>query len=27
MWWYRMPMVFETLFDTYDFSGVTIVPF
>ena len=27
LWWYRMPMVLETLFDTYDFSGVTIVPF
>lgn len=27
MWWYRMPMVLETFFDTYDFSGVTIVPF
>ena len=22
-----MPMVLETLFDTYDFSGVTIIPF
>jgi len=22
-----MPMVMETFFDTYDFSGVTIVPF
>ena len=27
MWWYRMPMVLETFFDTYDFSGVTIIPF
>lgn len=27
VWWYRMPMVLETLFDTYDFSGVTIIPF
>lgn len=27
MWWYRMPMVLETFFDIYDFSGVTIVPF
>ena len=27
MWWYTIPMVMETFFDTYDFSGVTIVPF
>lgn len=27
MWWYRMPMVLETFFDTYDFSRVTIIPF
>ena len=27
MWWYRMPMVLETFFDSYDFSGVTIIPF
>ena len=27
IWWYRMPMILETFFDTYDFSGVTIVPF
>lgn len=27
IWWYGMPMVLETLFDTYDFSGVTIIPF
>ena len=27
IWWYQMPMIMETLFDTYDFSGVTIVPF
>ena len=27
MWWYRMPMVLETFFDTYDLSGKTIVPF
>ena len=27
IWWYRMPMIMETLFDTYDFSGVTIIPF
>ena len=27
MWWYRMPMVMETFFDTYDFNSVTIIPF
>ena len=27
IWWYKMPMVMETFFDTYDFTGVTIVPF
>lgn len=27
VWWYRMPMVLETFFDTYDFSGVIIIPF
>ena len=27
IWWYQMPMILETLFDTYDFTGVTIVPF
>lgn len=27
VWWYTLPMVMETFFDTYDFSGVTIVPF
>lgn len=27
MWWYRIPMVLETFFDTYDLSGKTIVPF
>lgn len=27
VWWYRMPMVLETFFDTYDLSDVTIVPF
>lgn len=26
-WWYDMPMVIYTLFNTYDFSGKTIVPF
>lgn len=27
VWWYQMPMIMETFFDTYDFSGVTIIPF
>lgn len=27
IWWYRMPMILETFFDTYDFDGVTIIPF
>ena len=27
IWWYQMPMIIETLFDAYDFTGVTIVPF
>lgn len=27
MWWYQMPMVMDTFFDTYDFSGKTIIPF
>ena len=27
IWWYEMPMIMDTLFDTYDFSGVTLVPF
>ena len=27
IWWYGLPMVMETFFDTYDFSSVTIVPF
>lgn len=27
IWWYTLPMVLETFFDTYDLSGVTIVPF
>lgn len=26
-WWYDMPMVIYTLFNTYDFNGKTIVPF
>jgi hypothetical protein len=27
IWWYRMSMIMETFFDTYDFDGVTIIPF
>ena len=27
IWWYRMPMIMETFFDTYDFDGVTLIPF
>jgi len=27
MWWYTFPMILYTLFDRYDFSGKTIIPF
>ncbi len=27
IWWYEMPMIMDTFFETYDFSGVTIIPF
>ena len=27
IWWYSLPMVVRTLFDQYDFSGKTILPF
>lgn len=27
MWWYTFPMIIYTLFDTYDFSGKTVIPF
>ena len=27
MWWYTFPMILYTLFDQYDFSGRTIIPF
>ena len=27
MWWYTFPMILYTLFDQYDFSGKTIIPF
>lgn len=26
-WWYGMPMVMYSFFDTYDFSGKTVIPF
>lgn len=26
-WWYGMPMVMQSFFDEYDFSGKTIIPF
>lgn len=27
IWWYEMPMIMDTFFETYDFTGVTIIPF
>ncbi len=27
MWWYTFPMIIYTLFEKYDFSGKTIIPF
>ena len=27
MWWYTLPMIMYTFFDTYDFRGKTIIPF
>ena len=27
IWWYSLPMIFYTLFEKYDFSGKTIIPF
>lgn len=27
IWWYQLPMIMDTFFDTYDFSGKTIIPF
>lgn len=27
MWWYTFPMIIYTLFDKYDFSGKTLIPF
>jgi flavodoxin len=27
IWWYKMPQVMETFFDTYDLSGKIVIPF
>ena len=27
IWWYRIPMIMQTFFDSYDFDGKTIIPF
>ena len=27
IWWYEMPMIMQTFFETHDFSGKTIIPF
>ena len=27
VWWYHLPMIMQTFFDTYDFSGKTIIPY
>ena len=27
IWWYELPMIMQTFFDTYDLSGKTIIPF
>lgn len=27
IWWYTLPMIMYTVFDEYDFSGKTIIPF
>lgn len=27
VWWYTVPKILETFFETYDLSGVTIIPF
>lgn len=27
VWWYREPSIIDTLMDSYDFSGKTVVPF
>lgn len=27
VWWYHLPMIMQTFFDTYDFGGKMIIPF
>ena len=27
IWWYTTPKIMETFFETYDFGGITIIPF
>ena len=27
VWWYHLPMIMQSFFDTYDLSGKTIIPF
>ena len=27
VWWYHLPMIMQTFFETYDLSGKTIIPF
>lgn len=27
VWWYHLPMIMRSFFDTYDFGGKTIIPF
>ena len=27
MWWYTIPMLLDTFFDSYDFTGKTLIPF
>ena len=27
IWWYHLPMIMQTFFDTYDFNGKTLIPF
>ena len=27
IWWYQLPMIMDSFFDAYDFSGVNLIPF
>ena len=27
MWWYREPSIIDTFVESYDFAGITIIPF